>query len=106
MSKSPLEGIILPTNNDTEKKSVTSVKKRTTRTTKRRNPNKRPSPRSYRLSYKELDMLKDKTDEVSQDIGRSIKITDTIILRALIRLSDKISSEEILEEIKKIRIEI
>ena len=103
MSKSPLEGIILPTNNDTEKKSVTSVKKRTT---KRRNPNKIPSPRSYRLSYKELDMLKDKTDEVSQDIGRSIKITDTIILRALIRLSDKISSEEILEEIKKIRIEI
>jgi hypothetical protein len=103
MSKSPLSGIVLPKNDTTEKKVVTSVKRKTV---KKRNLAKIPSPRSYRFSYKELDLLKDKTEEVSQDIGSTIKITDTLILKSLIRLSDKISSDEILEEIKRIRIEI
>jgi hypothetical protein len=101
MSKSPLEGIVLP-RSASEKKTIASTIKKT----KKKNLSKIPSPRSYRFSYKELDILKDKTEEVSQDIGSSIKITDTLILKSLIRLSDKISSDEILEEIKRIRIEI
>lgn len=99
--QSPLDGIVFPTV-QAEKKVINKrpAKK------KKQNLAKIPSPRSYRFSYKELDILKDKTEEVSQDIGSTIKITDTLILKSLIRLSDRFSSEEILEEIKKIRIEI
>jgi uncharacterized lipoprotein YddW (UPF0748 family) len=62
MSKSPLEGIVLP-RSASEKKTIASTIKKT----KKKNLSKIPSPRSYRFSYKELDILKDKTEEVSQD---------------------------------------
>jgi len=102
MSNSPLEGIKLPSQKDISEKKVIVKNK----TTKKKKNTKIPSPRSYRFSYKELDLLKDKTEEVSQDIGSSVKMTDALILRALIRLSSKITSEEIFEEIKQLRVEI
>ena len=93
ITKSPLEGIIVKSSKDNiKKKSKKKINK------------KQPSPRSYRLSYSELDTLKDTTESVSE-ISGIMKIKDTLVLRALIRLSPTISPEALLSEIKKIKIE-
>ena len=65
-----------------------------------------PTPRSYRITFNELDMLRDKAEEISEMVGSNIKITDTLILRALIRLSKKADNNDVFEEIKLIRMEI
>lgn len=96
---SPLSGIKLPTEKKDNKKKYHQLKNKSL------NKN-RPTPRSYRISFHELDLLRDKAEEISQLVGGHIKITDTLILRSLIRLSDKIDNNDIFEEIKLIRMEI
>ncbi|MBK2125734.1 hypothetical protein [Fangia hongkongensis] len=101
--KSPLSGIKLPNNDSTEQPKKTALGRKPK---KKVIDKKVPSPRSYRISYNELDMLRDKAESVSEMVGSNIKITDTLILRSLIRLSEKISNDDIIEEIKLIRMEI
>jgi hypothetical protein len=92
---SPLSGIKIP-----------ESKTRKTYTKKKSVNRKIPTPRSYRISYDELDLLKDKTEELSEFAGSHVRITDTLILRALIRLSNTITNEDLYEEIKKIKVEM
>lgn len=104
MSKnSPLSGIKLPS----QKQTIASKPKRVGRKPKKEIIDKNiPTPRSYRLNYNELDMLKDKSEEISQKLGRNAKISDTLVLRALIRLSNDIDDNDIIDKIKDIKMEM
>ena len=98
---SPLLGIQIPKSNTKLKRKIRQrdvVKKNKRKIT--------PTPRSYRITFNELDILRDKAEEISQMVGSNIKITDTLILRALIRLSSKFNNSDVFEEIKLIRMEI
>lgn len=100
-NKSPLSGIKLPYS-DKNKTSDQEKKQNKIKTLARKN---RPSPRSFRISASELDALKDKNEEISDFVGGHVKITDVLVLRALIRLSRSIDCKELYEEIKSIKIE-
>lgn len=70
------------------------------------NRNIYPTPRSYRITFNELNILRNKAKQVSKMVGSNIKITDALMLRSLIRLSETIKNQDIFEEIKNIRMEI
>lgn len=99
--KSPLSGIKIP---EKTKEPEKTIKK----THVRRKPinRKLPTPRSYRMSFDELDLLKDKTEDLSEFAGNHVRINDTLVLRALIRVANTISNELLYEEIKAIKVEM
>lgn len=102
VSKNPLEDIRIPKGSTPEEKNNTEK-----RTYKKRRAisRKYPTPRSFRVNHIEIDALKEKTESVSELAGPHVKISDTLTLRALIRLSEDIPDEEVLEKIKEIKVE-
>ena len=104
ISKNPLEGIKIPQGSTPDSEEKNDSKKRIYK--KRKTISRRyPTPRSFRINHIEIDALKEKTESVSELAGPHVKISDTLTLRALIRLSEDIPDEEVLEKIKEIKVE-
>lgn len=89
---------------DNPLEGITLEKKVPTKSTRGRKKKARPSfrPKSFRLSMDDIDRLKDLVDEVSGLAGRST-ITETLLIKALLRLGSQTDPEELLNIIKKIK---
>ena len=98
VSKTPLSDIST---------SLSSFNNKTIRKnkSKKRLKSNYPVPRSYRLDHNDIDILKETTEEISEISGK-MKITDTLIIKALLRLSMEINPEEILNKIKEVKAEV
>jgi len=94
VSKKPLDGLALSIR---AKKSP--IKRR-----KRRSLKQKPAPRSYRLDYVDIDILKDTTENVSEISGK-MRITDTLVIKALLRVAQSLEAKKILDKIKEVKIE-
>lgn len=81
------------------KNSPKVVKKRNRK--KKANPT---SPKSFRFSLDDMDRLKDLTEIVSDNAGR-MRVNETLVMKALLKLGSELDPSEIIEKIKVIKTE-